>query len=95
MHLKDLKVQKKYIYEIAERYGAKNIYVFGSVARNESTDRSDIDFLVDFDAKSDLFDLMDLKEELESYLGQPVDIVTKHSLNHDIREQVLKEAVRL
>jgi predicted nucleotidyltransferase len=81
------------ILTIAARYGARNVRVFGSVARGEADERSDIDFLVDMAAGRSLLDLGGIQTELETALGCPVDIVTEKSLKARIRDRVLSEAV--
>jgi predicted nucleotidyltransferase len=66
--------------------------LFGSAARNEASDASDLDFLVEFDRKS--FDnYMDLKFYLEELLGRPVDLVLKDAVKPRLREPILAEAV--
>jgi len=54
--------------------------VFGSVARGDETPTSDIDFLVEFEPGSSLFDLLHISEELEALLGMPVDVVSAGGL---------------
>ena len=79
------------ILRLGEKHGARNIRVFGSVARGGSREESDVDFLVDFDKGRTLFDLIGLRLDLKDLLGVEVDIVTPNSLRY-IREQVLAEA---
>lgn len=94
MTCKDLvKHQRGRILEIAARRGARNVRLFGSVAREQCDERSDIDFLVEMDAGRSLFDLGGLQAELESALGCRVDVVTERGLKARIRSRVLKEAV--
>lgn len=66
--------------------------LFGSVARGDDTPGSDIDFLVEFDKGSSLFDLMDLQEALEDLLGVPVDVVSAGGLK-DRDEHIRREAM--
>lgn len=68
--------------------------VFGSVARGEETPTSDIDFLVDFEPGSSLFDLLHISEELEALLGVPVDVVSTGGLK-DRDDRIRREAVLL
>lgn len=68
--------------------------VFGSVARGEETESSDIDFLVEFEPGSSLFDLLHISEELEALLGVPVDVVSAGGLK-DRDEHIRREAVPL
>ena len=80
---------------IAAKHGARNVRVFGSVARGEADSKSDIDFLVDMDAERSLFDLSRLLNDLEELLGRNVDVVTEKGLRDRVRPAVLKEAVAL
>ena len=80
------------IVQLGQRYGARNIRVFGSVARGDNQASSDVDFLVEFDKGRTLFDLIGLRLDLHDLLGVEVDIVTPNSLRY-IRERVLAEAV--
>jgi uncharacterized protein len=94
MALEALLGQKRQdVLRIAGKYGAHRIRVFGSVARGEADDRSDVDFLVDLDPGRSLLDLGGLQFELEALLGCPVDVVTERGLKARIRERVLREAV--
>jgi uncharacterized protein len=81
------------ILRIAAEHGARDVRVFGSVARGEADRQSDIDFLVELEAGRSLFDLGGLQTELESLLGRRVDVVTARGLKARIRERVLREAV--
>jgi uncharacterized protein len=80
------------ILEIARRHGASRVRVFGSYARGQQTENSDLDLLVVLDPQRDLFDLVDLRSELESRLGCRVDVVTENGLSPYIRAGVLREA---
>ena len=81
------------LVETAARHGARNVRVFGSVARGSATEESDLDLLVDMDPGRDLFDLVALKQEIEEALGRRVDVLTENSLSPYLREKVLREAV--
>ena len=85
--------QREEILRIAARHGARNVRVFGSVARGEADEASDIDFLVEMEPGRSLLDLGGLQVELESLLGRPVDVVTVRGLKARIRNVVLHEAV--
>ncbi len=80
---------------IAKKYGASNLRLFGSVARQEETAVSDVDLLVDMEPNRSLLDRIGLLQELQELLGCPVDVVTDQALHWSIREQVLSEAVPL
>lgn len=90
-----LKNKRRQILAIAEKYGAYNVRIFGSVARGEALPDSDIDFLVELEPGRSLFDLGGLLYELKSLLGVDVDVVTEKDLRTRIREQVLRDAVPL
>jgi predicted nucleotidyltransferase len=81
------------ILALAEKYGARNVRVFGSVARGEAHPDSDIDFLVELEPGRSLFDLGGLLYDLQSLLGVEVDVVTEKGLRARIRDQVLQEAI--
>lgn len=83
------------ILRIATQYGAKNVKVFGSVARGEAQLDSDLDLLVKLDPNRSLLDLIAIKQDLEDLLGCQVDVVTETAISPYFREQVLKEAVSL
>ena len=89
------KMSPERIVETARQHGARSVRVFGSMARGTHTDESDLDLLVEFEPGRDLFDLIELKRELEEALGRSVDIVTERSLSPYIREKVLREAMPL
>lgn len=75
-------------------FSVKELFLFGSVARDEATASSDVDFLVNFDHPVGLFTLLGLKAFLEDLLGCSVDIGTPDSLRPHLRETVLKEVIR-
>lgn len=77
------------------RRGVVRADVFGSVARGESTEGSDIDFLVEFESGRSLLDLAGLRLELRDILKQDVDVATPNSLHPKLRARILKEVVPL
>lgn len=96
MSLYELLQQKREdILRIAAKRGATNIRIFGSVARREADEKSDIDILVDLEPGRSIFDLGGLLMDLQELLGHNVDVVTTRGLRERIRERVLKEAVPL
>lgn len=90
-----LHVKREEILKVCAKYGARNVRVFGSVARGEADEQSDVDFLVEMEPGCSLFDLGGLQYELERLLGHPVDVVTERGLKARIRDRVLQEAVPL
>jgi len=83
------------ILRIAARHGAKNIRVFGSVARGDADAASDVDVLVDMEPGRSLLDMGGLLMDLQDLLGCSVDVVTERGLRPRIRDRVLAEAVPL
>ncbi len=83
------------ILRICARYRARNVRIFGSAARGEDDEQSDVDFLVDMEPGRSLFDLGGLQYELERLLGYPVDVVTERGIRRRFRDRVLQEAVPL
>lgn len=84
--------KREAILRVAAEYGARNVRVFGSVARGEASDESDVDFLVDFEPGRSLLDLGGLRVELESLLGRRVDVVTEPGIYWLLRRRILNEA---
>jgi predicted nucleotidyltransferase len=96
MTLQELRTTKRdEILLIAAKRGARNVRVFGSVARGDNDAHSDIDFLVDLEPERSLFDLSGLLIDLEAVLHSEVDVVTEQGLRERIRDRVLREAVPL
>jgi uncharacterized protein len=79
--------------ETIHSFGVSSLALFGSVARDEATETSDLDFLVEFEGSATFDRYMDLKFFLEDLFNKPVDLVTKKSLKFQITETVLAEAI--
>ena len=75
--------------------GVSSLSLFGSVARGDSTETSDIDLLVRFEGRATFDRYMDLKLFLEDLLGCRVDLVTEHALRKEVRAQVEREMLRV
>jgi predicted nucleotidyltransferase len=86
---------REQILALADKYGASEVRVFGSVAKGTADERSDIDFLVDLAPDRSLLDLGGLLYELQHLLGRPVDVITSAGLRPRIRDRVLREAVNI
>jgi hypothetical protein len=75
-------------------FGVRRLGLFGSQARGESTETSDLDFLVEFEPGAKTFDnYMDLKAFLEDLFGRPVDLVISEVIKPRLREAILRETI--
>lgn len=93
--LSELRARREEIIRLAEARGASRVRVFGSVARGEESDDSDVDFLVQLDGHRSLFDLGGLLMDLRDLLGCDVDVTTEAGLRPRVAERVLADAVDL
>jgi predicted nucleotidyltransferase len=90
-----LRRHRRAVIELAERRGARNVRVFGSVARGEDTATSDIDLVVDLDDGVSLIGLEGLRRELADLLRSEVDVVPAATLKPGTRDEILAEAIAL
>ena len=88
-----LKRHRAEILRLAAKYGATDVRVFGSVARGEADESSDIDFLVRMSPGRSAFDIGGLLMDLQDLLGRRVDVVTERGLRPRMRDRVLREAI--
>lgn len=89
-------ILKKHDDTIKRKYGVKKIGVFGSFARGEEKENSDIDVLVDFKEGAKTFDnFMELKFFLEDLFGRKIDLVTVKALRPQLKEDILKDEMRI
>ena len=79
--------------ELRARFGVLSLRLFGSVARGEATELSDVDVLVEFSRPVGLIQFAALKLFLEELLGHPVDLATPDALHPALREKILSEAI--
>lgn len=87
--LRTLTAQKR---ELAQKYGLTRLGIFGSVARGQETEDSDVDVVVQM--PPDLFQMVHLKEDLEELLGVPVDLIRLHNnLNTYLKSRIDREAI--
>jgi uncharacterized protein len=92
---KKIQEKRREILNIAERYGAYNIRIFGSVARRKARENSDLDLLIELEPQRTLLDYIGLKLALENLLDCRVDLAETETLPETIREQVISEAIPL
>ena len=90
-----LKEKREQILAIAELHGAREVRVFGSVARGEATPTSDLDLLLEMGEERSLLDIIAIKQDLEEFLGCRVHVVTEAAVSPYLREKVLREAISL
>jgi predicted nucleotidyltransferase len=90
-----LREKREDILRIAAKHGARNVRVFGSVARGEADESSDLDLLVEMEPGRSLLDHAALWVELREVLGVEVDVVSERGIKPRIRHRILGEAVPL
>ncbi len=92
---KALNILEAHRQELRERFGVKSLRLFGSVARDEASEQSDVDVLVDFYETPSLFGFLRLQGYLRDLLGTKVDLVTESGLKERARPYVEKDAVNV
>ncbi len=90
-----LKSKRAEILRIAHKHGVGQIRVFGSVARGEADEQSDVDFLVQVTGPTPPWFPGGLVADLEQLLGRKVDVVEPEAIREPLREKIIKEAVPL
>lgn len=83
------------LLEVLRRHGVTNPEIFGSAARSDDRDESDLDLLVDFAPGTDLFDMVRIKAELEEDLGAPVDLIPRDGLKERVRSAAAEDLMPL
>ena len=83
------------ILRLAAEHGARNIRVFGSVARGESSAASDLDLLIEMEEGRSLFDLIGFEQDLEDLIGCKVDVVTDGGLHPLLSDDIYRDATTL
>ena len=87
------KINKSDVENIFKSFGVKKASIFGSVARNEDKENSDIDFVVSFISKYDLLDIIGLKQELSAKFNRNIDVITEKSIHSKyLKENIYKDA---
>jgi hypothetical protein len=92
---KNLAERREAILELARRYGASDVRVFGSVARGDNTEESDLDLIVRFEPGRTLLDHGGLLMDLRELLGMKVDVIDEEGMRPRFRRHVMKEAIPL
>ena len=90
-----LEALKPQVFEVARRYGATNLRIYGSIASGQEHSASDLDLLIDLPRGQSLLGLISLRQELEDLLGCPVDVTEAENLHPLIRSQILEHALAL
>jgi len=84
-----------HLSEIRQRFAVKRLSLFGSLARDDARENSDVDLVVEFEGKATFDGFMNLKFYIEDLLGTRVDLVTEKALRPAIRREVEREAVHV
>ena len=93
MLFNELQDKKQLILSVTQKYGASKVQVFGSVARGEERNDSDVDLLLSLPKGYDMFtQRLPLQDELENIIGKRVDLIVEHEINKHLRSIILKEA---
>ena len=90
-----LEALKPQVLEVARRYGASNLRIYGSIATGKEHQASDLDLLIGLPKGQSLLGLISLRQELEDLLGCPVDVTEAEKLHPLIRSQILEQALAL
>ena len=80
------------LIRILKKYGAKRIEIFGSYARGEQKETSDLDVIVEFEKRKSLLELVGIEQELKDHLGVKVDLLTEASISPYLIEKIKKES---
>ena len=91
----NIKLLKQKIVKILKENGVRKAGIFGSYARGEANENSDIDILVEFDKNISLFDFVGIKLELEDNLKRKVDLTEYKVIKPRIKRQILNEEVKI
>lgn len=95
MTFEEIKQYKDQLRKIGQKYGIKRIKVFGSTARYEPDNLSDVDLLVEIESGRSLLDLGGFQMDVQDLIKKEVDVVTANGLRDRMRQTVLMEAAEL
>ncbi len=87
--------QKNIIKTVTQRVKPTLVGIFGSYARGEENEKSDLEILIDFDMKVDLLELIGIEQELSELLGIKVDLITLRSVNSSLKPFIVSDLIRL
>jgi uncharacterized protein len=90
-----LSVLRAALPDLRQRWPIRSLALFGSIARDEATDASDVDLLVEFERPIDLFAFLALEEALAALAGRRVDLVSRAALKRYMGRRILEEAMPL
>jgi predicted nucleotidyltransferase len=93
--LDKIRARRDEVLRLSEQHGAISVRVFGSVAREEADFESDVDFLVDFQPGTSMWDVIGLWQDLSDLFGCDVSVVTESTLEGSFKQNVLRDAVPL
>lgn len=89
-----MRIDRERLEEVCRRNDVEALLLFGSVARGEDTEQSDVDLLVRFSRRKSLLDLVRIEREFAEALGRKVDLLTEGSLSPYLRDQIIGEATK-
>ena len=95
MGLESIRRYRREILDAAARHGARNVRVFGSVARGDDDEGSDVDVLIDVEPGRTLLDVIAFEQELQQLLGRKVEVLTDGGLSPYLQQRILAEAASL
>jgi predicted nucleotidyltransferase len=95
MGLESLRRYRREILDVATRHAARNVRVFGSIARGDDQEESDVDLLVEIEPGRTLLDVIALEQDLQQLLGRKVEVLTEGGLSPYLQQRILAEAAAL
>lgn len=87
-----MKIDVEALAPICDRHGITRLRLFGSLARDEGDEASDVDLLAEFSGRMSLLDLVRVERELSEHFGRKVDLLTEKALSPYLRERILRDA---
>ncbi|MEX2531825.1 MAG: nucleotidyltransferase family protein [Gemmatimonadota bacterium] len=87
-----MRIDQEGLAQLCHRHGITKLRLFGSLAREEGDEASDVDLLVDFEQRKSLLDLVRIERELSEHFGREVDLLTERALSPYLRDRIVREA---